>query len=92
MAKHAVSIKLEHNVYSRLVLICKQLGVTPHAYMQSVIGKEVRRDELTFVPVQSQEEYEKYIKEVAEALSKMDLDDPVGDRDTVYQENIEINE
>lgn len=90
MAKHAVSIKLEHNVYYRLVVICKQLGVTPHAYMQSIIGKEVRKDELRFVPVTPLEEYEAYIQSVAEAMLNIEKNDVTGDRDTVYNE--EMNE
>lgn len=48
MEKITKTIRLNHDVYQRLVSLCDHLGTNPNAYLISEIGKCISRDELTF--------------------------------------------
>ena len=48
MKKITKTIRLNHDVYQRLVALCDHLGTNPNAYLISEIGKCISRDELTF--------------------------------------------
>lgn len=54
--KHARTIRLDIDVHSRLVALCKHLGVTPNSYILSAVGKAVSTDELVFKTQEKQAE------------------------------------